>query len=219
MFKKLRTLKRKSKKPNNEVLFAHEALKAVLDNFEFETVLDIGSGSGLHKRAFEDAGKRVCAIDFGRSIYFEQCREGDSVQQDDYTETVLGEQFDLAWASHVLEHQLNPHSFLRKIHDDLKENGVLAITVPPMKHQIVGGHVSLWNAGILLYHLVLAGFDCRQAHIKQYGYNISVILIKRSISLPTLDYDSGDIDRLKPFFPEFVSEGFNGDIREYNWPY
>ena len=95
---------------------------------------------------------------------------------------------------------------------------MLAITVPPAMHQIVGGHLSVWNAGLLLYHLILAGFDCRNAHVCQYGYNISVILRKRLIELPALHYDSGDINRLAQFLPDGLSEGFNGDIRKLNWP-
>src|SRR5690606_36120022 len=80
--------------------------------------------------------------------------------------------------------------------------GVLALTVPPLKSRIVGGHVSLWNAGLLLYNLVLAGFDCSRARILQYGYNISVILTKTPAELPRdLSFDRGDLRRLRPFLP------------------
>ena len=61
--------------------------------------------------------------------------------------------------SHVLEHQFDPQRFLRKIYECLNPDGVLALTVPPRKDEIVGGHVSLWNGGLLLYHLVLAHLD------------------------------------------------------------
>ena len=77
------------------------------------------------------------------------------------------------------EHQVNPNLFLKKIFNDLKEGGVLAITVPPLKHEIVGGHVTLWNAGLTMYQLVLAGFNCKNISIKSYGYNISVVLKKK----------------------------------------
>jgi len=46
--------------------------------------------------------------------------------------------FDAIWCSHVLEHQLNVNLFLTRIHSDLKEGGILGITVPPAKDTIVG---------------------------------------------------------------------------------
>jgi hypothetical protein len=82
----------------------------------------------------------------------------------------------LVWCSHVLEHQPNAGLFLAKLIRDCRDGGILAITVPPAKTEIVGGHVSLWNAGLLLYRLALTGIDCRDARVKTYGYNVSVIV-------------------------------------------
>lgn len=112
-----------------------------------------------------------------------------------------------------MEHCLNPNIFLRKIHSLLNENGYLAIIVPPRKPFIVGGHVSIWNSGLLMYHLILAGFDCSEAQILQYDYNIGIILKKKTIILPKINYDCGDILLLKEFFPiDITEDSFNGDI-------
>lgn len=204
--------------PFSKVPFAAETLQYLISNFNFETVLDVGSGQGLHSDVFLECNKRVSSIDFGSSVYFEKRSERHDAIIGDYYEYKFDAKFDAIWASHVLEHQPNPNLFLRKIHSDLKEHGVLAVTVPPLKHEIVGGHVTLWNAGLLLYQLVLAGFNCKEAHIKSYGYNISVIVKKKSInSYPVLDYDKGDIDRLKEFLPDGLTEPFNGVISELNW--
>lgn len=204
--------------PFNSVPYAGETLQHFLNSFEFNTVLDIGSGEGKHSDVLRDNGKDVTSIDFGKSIYFQKRAENHTCIFGDYYTYDFKEQFDAIWASHVLEHQPNPNFFLKKIHKDLKENGVLAITVPPLKHNIVGGHVTLWNAGLLLYQLVLAGFNCKDVSIKSYGYNISVVLRKRNIvKYPELSYDSGDIIKLKEFFPDFVDEPFLGDIPYYNW--
>lgn len=200
-------------------IFANLTLQCLLDNFQFQTVLDIGSGAGKHAALFEKYGRQVTALDFGVSIYYRQKNDKRNTVIGNYLEIEFEEKFDCIWASHVLEHQPNVNLFLRKIHRDLKEEGILAITVPPLKHEIVGGHLSLWNAGMLLYHLVFAGFDCKDARIKSYGYNVSVIVKKRNISLPTLDYDNGDIDRLAAFLPDGLGEGFNGDIPSLNWPF
>lgn len=198
-------------------MFANEAFDKLTKEYVFKSVLDIGCGSGKHSLLFHEKGKDVTAIDLrppkaapfitveGNYIYY-TCAKGE---------------FDCIWASHVLEHQLNPHTFLTKIFHDLKPGGVLAITVPPLKHEIVGGHVSLWNMGLLFYRLVLAGFDCTEAIGKAYDYNISVIVRKKpsDVKLHDLGFDSGDIEKLQKFFPRGHSwpEGFNGDIKNINW--
>ena len=195
------------------------ALEALIDHCDFETVLDVGSGAGKHADILEAAGKRVTAIDFGVSVYFQQKTSHRTDIIADYYSYQFEQPFDCIWASHVLEHQPNPNAFLAKTHRDLKEGGWLAITVPPLKHQIVGGHLSLWNAGLLLYQLVFAGFDCSSASIRTYGYNVSVITKKKSIeTMPELHYDNGDIDRLARFFPAGLTEGFDGVIKRLNWP-
>jgi hypothetical protein len=119
----------------------------------------------------------------------------------------------------VLEHQRNPGAFLDKVRRDLRPGGWLVVTVPPMKREIVGGHVTLWNAGLLLYQLILAGFDCREAAVRSYAYNVTVITRNRPVQLPWLAHDEGDIERLAEFFPNGAHQGFNGDIERLNWPW
>ncbi len=205
--------------PYNELPFAGETLKKIITDYDFLTVLDIGSGEGKHSDMFRSKNKKVTSIDFGKSVYFEKRNENHTCIFGDYYNYEFEEKFDAIWASHVLEHQSNPNLFLKKIHYDLKEEGILAITVPPLKHEIVGGHVTLWNAGLLIYQLVLAGFDCSDVSIKSYGYNISVVLKKKTITAypEDLSYDSGDILKLSQFFPEGITEPFNGNIKELNW--
>ena len=209
------------------LMFSGLAIQKLLDEYEFDTVLDLGSGEGLHSDAFMRHGKAVTAIDFGRSVYFQK-RQGTPGLETivaDFNDLVIERQFDCVWCSHVLEHQLNPHLFLRKVHGATREGGVLAVTVPPLKHEIVGGHVSLWNAGLVLYHLVLAGFDCSAARVLGYGYNISVIVRKRSVSvLPGVAFDAGDIRKIRGSLPaqlayrsNDVDDPFCGDIPELNW--
>jgi 2-polyprenyl-3-methyl-5-hydroxy-6-metoxy-1,4-benzoquinol methylase len=208
----------KAAAPFNRLTFSCEALEFMIRTFEFSTVLDIGSGEGQQAQVLREYGKIVTENDYAKSVYFGQHQGGASVVKGDYNQINFDSQFDAVFASHVLEHQLNPHLFLKKVNSDLKEGGVLVITVPPMKHQIVGGHLSLWNGGMLLYHLIMAGFDCRKASLKRYGYNISIVLKKISIvDFPELQFDKGDIDRLSPFLPEGFEEPFDGNIKSLNW--
>ncbi|MEN5103938.1 methyltransferase domain-containing protein [Brucella anthropi] len=200
------------------------ALWKLIRDYEFQTVLDIGSGEGHQAAVLLRHGKTVTALDYGESPYFKARDPNISTVIGDFNAIDFPQPFDCVWASHVLEHQLNPHSFLTKIHSVTKEGGIVAITVPPLKHQIVGGHLSLWNGGLLLYHLVLAGFDCKHASILQYGYNISVILRKESIRFPNVVFDMGDIRTIRPHLPPALSfdsnpndDPFNGNILRLNW--
>jgi SAM-dependent methyltransferase len=188
---------------------SEEALNLLLYTKNFDSVLDIGAGYGIHTNEFRRHGKSVTPTDmFGRV-------EGLIVGN--YLDLNF-EPHDLTWASHILEHQPNSNLFLKKLRKETKLGGMTCITVPPLKHNIVGGHVSLWNAGLLLYNLVLAGFDCSNAHIKSYGYNISVIAYAADFSLPAnLEFGSGDITKLKPWLPTFVDEKFDGRINQWNW--
>lgn len=119
-------------------------------NRKFVTVLDIGSGAGEQAAILRSHGKIVTELDYGKSIYFEKRPDGGGLINGDFTQIEFDQQYDCAIASHVLEHQLNVNFFLRKIHSVVKEGGIVGITVPPLKHSIVGGHLTLWNAGLVL---------------------------------------------------------------------
>ena len=191
-------------------MFGDEAARKLVKDYSFNTLLDIGSGpKSAAYSLFTDNGKTVTRQDINPDY------QPDLLG--DFNNLAIVDQYDCVWCSHVLEHQLNVNHFLTKIFHTLKEGGVLAITVPPRKDEIVGGHVNLWNAGLLLYNLILAGFDCKNAAVKSYGYNISVIVEKKTAILPNLNYDTGDINALNEFFPLGVFEGFDGNIQELNW--
>ena len=191
-------------------MFGDEAARKLVKDYSFNTLLDIGSGpKSAAYSLFTDNGKTVTRQDINPDY------QPDLLG--DFNNLATDKLYDCIWCSHVLEHQLNVNHFLTKIFHTLKEGGVLAITVPPRKDEIVGGHVTLWNAGLLLYNLILAGFDCKNAAVKSYGYNISVIVEKKTAILPNLNYDTGDINALNEFFPLGVYEGFDGNIQELNW--
>jgi SAM-dependent methyltransferase len=175
---------------------------------EVETVLDVGSGDGVHAAIMRAAGKKVWTVSLEEPADY----VGDFA---DWQSTV---EFDAIWACHVFEHQPNAQQFLKNCRKHLRLGGVLAITVPPAKHNIVGGHVSIWNAGLLLYNLILAGFDCSEAQVGSYGYNISVIVRRGvDVKLPRLTYDHGDIIRLGHLFPTHMVDGTNGELQDIGW--
>jgi hypothetical protein len=106
------------------------------------------------------------------------------------------------WCSHCLEHQLNPGEFLQKLFFDLEEDGLLALTVPPPKTQIVGGHVTAWNDAVLIHQLIMAGFDCKRADVWRYGYNISAVMRKRSRPEIQWKMSKADLPALIKYTPE-----------------
>tara|TARA_B100000780_G_scaffold266419_1_gene222608 strand:+ start:168 stop:911 length:744 start_codon:yes stop_codon:yes gene_type:complete len=207
--------------------FSGHAMQKLLYDFEFTSVLDIGSGEGLHAKLLADNGKKVTKIDYGDSIYFKK----EDMHETKFTDAIIADfndyefdcLYDVIWCSHVLEHQPNPNIFLKKIYKLLDESGVLAITVPPSRNTMSGGHLSNWNAGLLLYNLVLAGFDCADASILKYGYNISIIVRKKAAIFEPLSYDSGDLRKIKNCLPKLRfyctenDEPFNGNIFRVNW--
>ena len=192
-------------------MFGNEAINALRDR-QFTTVLDVGAGNGAAGHVFASWGKDVTSSDIVD-------KGAPNLVEGDFMYAGFGHSFDLIWASHVLEHQLNVNAFLQKCRSLQEQGNLICITVPPLKHEIVGGHVTLWNAGLVMYNLILAGYNCNDCSIKQYGYNISVIAKADNFTLPALHYDYGDIEKLSPWFPPgYNYQGFNGNIQEFNWP-
>ena len=195
-------------------MYGIEALERLL-NYTWDTCLDIGSGRGEAAAYMKDNGCNVVTLDVNP----------------DYKPDIVGDYllcdntyYEAIWACHILEHQPNVLNFLRKCYLDLEVGGFLAITVPPMKHEVVGGHLTVWNEGLLLYNLIRAGFDCTDARVGVYDYNISVI-VKKVINeqlvgtIKILNHDAGDILKLRLFFPKsiFMHEGKDGRLGNIRW--
>tara|TARA_R110001592_G_scaffold361987_1_gene674463 strand:- start:943 stop:1755 length:813 start_codon:yes stop_codon:yes gene_type:complete len=194
MMEKSQILKsiKKIEKLRNKPLRSKDILIELLSKHDFKTVLDVGSGTLTHNEVFKECNKEVheCDMNNQDSTYFGNFLEIESLIPDNY--------YDCIWCSHTLEHQLNPGTFLSLLKKKLKEGGILALTVPPMKHYIVGGHANHWTPGMLLYNLVAVGFDCSKAITwapspnKFNGntesilpYDISVLVLKKDINWTT----------------------------------
>lgn len=194
-------------------LLSNIGLFELLNHYDFESLLDVGSGGGRHASLFESRGKQVTRFDFGKSRAFDADSQAERTLIGDFVTYEFPQRFDCVWASHVLEHTVHTHEFLLKIRETCNDRGVLAITVPPAKPGLVGGHVTLWTTGLLLYRMVLAGIDCSSARCLRYGYNITVLVENRPTGeyVDDLAWDFHDIERLKAFFPTDVEPGINGD--------
>jgi len=168
---------------------------------------------------------RVCLV--GGTRDEEQALAGHRIENFNYASTgrryevapFRPEMYDGLYCAHTLEHMRNPGLTLDRFYCELKPGGLLAIVVPPLKHEIVGGHLSLWNAGLLLYNLVRARFDCSKAAVRTYDYNAAVVV--RKVRAEYVDNmlleDNGDLERLAAYFPVRAVQGFDGRIEAVNW--
>jgi len=211
---------------------ARWAIIKLLKDFEFENVLDIGCGPKKHSRIFELNGKSVDTLD--------GCEKHKPKFLGNFSEladSIPDESYDCIWFSHVLEHEVNVASFLTNVKKKLKEGGVLAVTVPPLKEQIVGGHVNLYNLGLLVRVLVASGFDCSEGFGYSYEYDLSFIVRKKDIKWSddiikelnldnsfidksgALVSDGGDLFKIKKYFPPLpwqqhgTDESYNGNLK------
>lgn len=188
----------------------------------FGRILDVGFGHGAAARFFRAHGKSVVAID--RDVNFREApielmkEAGVEVVEASFEDYRADHQFDAIWLSHVLEHTLDVGTFLRKARTLLADDGWLFVMVPPFKHEVVGGHVTPgWNIGILMYVLLVSGFDIKNGHFVRHGYNICAFVRKSTAELPALCLDQGDIERTRELWPIEVYQGFDGNLESVNW--
>jgi SAM-dependent methyltransferase len=192
--------------------------------YEYRSILDIGAGNGFASKVFAENGKDVTAtglsIDtYGRSNFVTTVSLHENVFIEDM-HIFSDSQFDAVWCSHVLEHTQNPGRALNEIHRVLKDGGYLFIVVPEYTDLIVGGHVSTgWNIGVLMYNLVLSGFNVRSGRFINHCWNVTGFVQKTQPLIADLRHDDGDIELLSHLFPEAlnVKQGFNGKINSCNW--
>ena len=187
-------------------LSGDEALSRFIELSPDGQILDIGSGAGAHAGIMRDAGLDVLTIDNDKSANI------ISRYQDTEFSGLGG-----VWCSHVLEHQTNPGRFLQKIACEVTQGGWIAITVPHNRHDLVGGHVSIWTDTILIYHLLLAGIRCDAARVGIWTGQLSVIV--QNIAMPDLPLGmcNGDIETLRDYFPWPVTHGDHNQQGPVSW--
>ncbi|MDA9080153.1 methyltransferase domain-containing protein [Candidatus Dependentiae bacterium] len=210
----------------SETVRGHVVLQKLLSSAEsFHTVLDIGAGPLQHADAFMKAGKIVDTVNLVKRGSSQEEHQVSGIRKNyagNFNSISFPQEYDVVWCSHILQRHLNPNLFLKKVREVVREDGYVAIVVPPRKPFISVGHVSLWNAGMVIYHLVLAGFDCsKNLWIRQYDDSIGIIVKVSKIAVTDwpddLCMDTGDTQSLAIFFPRELNfrQGFNGDIISY----
>ena len=193
------------------------------DNLEFKTILDVGFGFGGASIHFAQKGKEVTSI----GLHLEKTDYPRNIFQDLNIQTVESDfikynsekKFDAILMCHVLEHTQNPGLFLHKAKDLLKDDGWLFVMVPPFKHELSRGHVSTgWNLGLLMYNLLLSGFNIKQGHFIKHDYNICAFVQKTNNDMSgVLENSKISLQDLSHLWPIDVCHGFNGNLNQVNW--
>ena len=210
------------------VWFSHLSLLALLKT-DFETVLDIGSGDGMASWIFKFLGKKVISVEpFPIVPHLESIDIYTPDYTNDYMEVNLSTKVDAIWCSHVLEHVRNSGNFLDKIYNDLKDGGILALTVPfnDMTDDLLWhcfGHYNKYTHSLLIYQLVCAGFNCKDIHVANYMGQIGIILKKVPNNLPKIGTGITRED-LGQFFPDEmkIKNGDSGtwcNLEYINWSF
>lgn len=192
--------------------------------YDFSSVIDVGAGNLSASLKFLSEGKKTTATVNNPSHYdVMDFDENLKFIEDINIETYSGKgmTYDAVWCAHVVEHTMNPGLAIKSLRNLLNDDGILFLSVPPFKHEVVGGHLSIgWNLGVLMYFLLMSGFDVRNGSFIWHGYNVTAFVRKsKRINFEGIVGDAGDLDHLKPYFPEElnIKQGFDGLLEKVNW--
>ncbi|MBN2561959.1 MAG: class I SAM-dependent methyltransferase [Phycisphaerae bacterium] len=213
-------------------------LRRFLAEEEVGTVVDMGAGLGHHTGQMLESGRKVIAIDL--AITDSLCRISKTATdrcrllRADMTRPPFAAcAVEAIWASHCLEHVLDPLSVLAEWRRLLRPDGLLAVIVPPFKTQVVGRHVHTgWTVGQLMLALFRAGFDVRNGAYARHLYNVCAI-VRRCGDPPELGLNDEILCRYHDRFPPSIEAEiirnrrtntfnetiscFEGDIDRLGW--
>lgn len=151
------------------------------------TVLDVGMGYGDHCAWFASKGLEVTGVSVHvpDSLRAHADEHGYSIaQMDMHFLDYEDESFDLVWSHHSLEHSFSQLFALSEWKRVLRPGGLLSVTVPPHKSQIVSGHFCTgWSVGQLAYLLGISGLELRGGRFLREGYNVRALVTKPETEL------------------------------------
>ena len=183
----------------------------LLAGYSFHSIIDIGCGKGdlfayLHSRSVDYSGTGIDMIDKDqvRTDLFDYL-------QGNFDELPGRKRYDLVFSSHTIEHNANTGAFLERYFSQVREGGVFCLIWPPPKSRIVGGHVHVFNLGLMVYNLVRMGIDCREVEMIKSGYNLALLGNYRRFILPKLTYNRHELAFLGQYFPFHATHNFDGD--------
>lgn len=179
-----------------------------------DRVVDCAVGNGQHAMAFISKGKQVTGVDL---ISAPIRHPAYTHLRGEYSDFDVSS--DIVWSSHTLEHVADPGAMLRAFRQWLADDGWLAIAVPTNRqNRLHVGHLSLWTPAHLLYNLIVAGFDCREALWYTEYCTVAVLVQKKDeISFEGRTAMPSEIGWLNQYMPVEIEH--EGDAwLPNNWP-
>jgi SAM-dependent methyltransferase len=214
---------------------------SLLDRFLAEqprVAVDLGAGLGRHAGYLLERGCELVAVDRVltnelRVVLKRYGGRGRFVRADIGRLPFPAGAQEALWASHCLEHTLNPLGVLAEWRRILCPGGLLGVVVPPFKTEVVGQHVFTgWTVGQLMLTLFRSGFDVRHGSYARHLYNVCAI-VRRDEHPPVLDIDDEILCRHHDRFPPAIEAeilrrrrenqfgetvaSFEGDFERLQW--
>jgi ubiquinone/menaquinone biosynthesis C-methylase UbiE len=145
----------------------------LIKNFQFDNILDVGCGYAPYVNIFTNNNKDYTGIDF--NIDNKNKKKCSFIKSDFMKHDFKDKKFDCVYTSHCIEHIPDTETFLKRLRFLIKDDGILCIIFPKPKDEIVGGHVHIFNPGIMLYNLVRIGINCKHVQCLDCGYSYAVV--------------------------------------------
>ncbi len=136
-------------------------------------VLEVGSSTGLLLSILKEKGWKVTGVEISSEAARYAERRGVSTLQIPIEELNLPlKSFDLIIANHTLEHLQNPEEVLQKIHELLRDGGILLIDVPNFGGFSARIFKKSWFALLPQEHLWHFTFDSLSRILKLSGFEV-----------------------------------------------
>ena len=135
--------------------------------------LDVGTSTGVFVKVAREEGVEAEGIDFVQVAVNEANASGTSVHCSTIEEFDPGHRYDTITAFDVLEHVLDPLSFLRSMHRLLHPDGTFAIAVPNQRswyRRLMGRR---WFYYIPEEHMFYYNPECLRALLARSGLEMS----------------------------------------------
>jgi len=147
---------------------------------EFNSVFEIGAGSGANLIPLQKMGKQTAGCDYSPQLIQQAQKRGiDLVEGSIET---CSTHYDLGILIHVFEHLLDPLSFLKQLHHNLT---YLLIEIPAIVTRIPSiqnAHAYYYSPSTLRRILTLGGFEWIQAvHFSENDYLIAICMSKKNV--------------------------------------
>jgi len=170
-------------------------------------VADIGVGRGLHATGFCCQNFQVHGVD-GRPA---EVRHPNYTHHFSWFEDWEPVPVDMVWTCHTLEHVPNPGDFLTKCRELTPVGGLFGVVVPDDRTDlIIDGHFTFWTPATLLYHMVMAGWDCSEAEYYTEnpeqgrplgGGSIGLVVRRKDTESFTKHHLAGQYEEMQRYFP------------------